>query len=100
MEMGMGMRRQSHGDTEEQKGTGVKDNREDVKWERDFTTCFYLFVAYMIFFQFPNLPYLLIKIRTSFFISKKCILNTVFSMKSTLYIRCTFFQILRPIYIA
>lgn len=37
--------RQSYGGTENQKGIWAKDNREEVKWERDFTTHFYLFIC-------------------------------------------------------
>lgn len=57
------MQRQSLGETENQKGIRVKDNKEEVSWKREilqhFSMC--VFVAYIIISKFPNLPYLIRK---------------------------------------
>lgn len=71
----MGMLRQNHGETGNQKGTGAKDNTEEVKWKREIlqhiSTC--LFVAYMIIPKFPTLSYLLIKILICAFLNLKTV---------------------------
>lgn len=71
----MGMLRQNHGETGNQKGTGANDNTEEVKWKREIlqhiSTC--LFVAYMIIPKFPTLPYLLIKILICAFLNLKTV---------------------------